>query len=233
MCPSNCHQPTPKEQGEIVATTLNGERVYGMGADGPIKTPTEKPPVAPPVEREVPVVVDWPKGIGADLKPHPVAPQNTEKILDACCGSRMFWFNKRHPDTLYIDNRTMPPTKQTNGATIEVAPDRVMDFRNLDLPDNRFALVVFDPPHIIKRGGKRSYMKEKYGELERASWRDDLRAGFAELFRVLRPDGVLIFKWNETDIPLREVLALTPIQPLFGHRSGKAQKTHWVTFMKL
>jgi hypothetical protein len=144
----------------------------------------------------------------------------------------MFWFDKKHPDTLYIDNRTMPPTKQTNGATITVAPDEVMDFRRLTLADQSFSLVVFDPPHLIKRGGERSWMKEKYGELDRETWRDDIRQGFAELFRVLKDDGVLIFKWNETDIPLSEVLKLTPYRPLFGHRSGKAQKTHWVTFMK-
>lgn len=127
----------------------------------------------------------------------------------------------------------MAPTKQTNGATIEVAPDRVMDFRNLSLPTSSFKMVVFDPPHIIKRGGKRSWMAEKYGELDRKTWKEDIRLGFEQIFRVLRPDGVLIFKWNETDIPLRDILALTPWKPLFGHRSGKAQKTHWVCFMKL
>ncbi len=26
-------------------------------------------------------------------------------ILDACCGGRMMWFNKKHPNVLYIDNR--------------------------------------------------------------------------------------------------------------------------------
>lgn len=155
------------------------------------------------------------------------------KILDVCCGSRMFWFNKKHPDTLYLDNRRMAPTKQTNGATIEVAPDIVMDFRNLNLPASSFKLVVFDPPHILKRAGKDSWMKEKYGELDRKNWKEDIRFGFEQIFRVLRPDGVLIFKWNETDIPLRDILALTPWKPLFGHRSGKAQKTHWVCFMKL
>jgi hypothetical protein len=145
----------------------------------------------------------------------------------------MFWFNKKHPDALYIDNRTMPPVKQTNGATIEVAPDAVMDFRKLDLPDESFKLVVFDPPHILKRGGKRSWMKEKYGELDRKTWKDDLKAGFSELFRVLKPDGVLVFKWSESDILVREILDLTTVPPLFGHRSGKAGKTLWLTFMKL
>jgi hypothetical protein len=73
-----------------------------------------------------------------------------KKILDVCCGIRMFWFDKNHLDALYLDNRTLPPTLQTNGATITVAPDVVMDFRDLKLPDNQFSLAVFDPPHIIK-----------------------------------------------------------------------------------
>lgn len=96
-------------------------------------------------------------------------------ILDVCCGGRMFWFNKRHPNALYLDNRIMSSKKMTNGATLEVAPDMIMNFRKLDLPNNCFALVVFDPPHILKRGGKNSWMKDKYGELDKNTWRDDLR----------------------------------------------------------
>ena len=26
-------------------------------------------------------------------------------ILDACCGSRMFWFDRRHPDVVFMDRR--------------------------------------------------------------------------------------------------------------------------------
>jgi SAM-dependent methyltransferase len=155
-----------------------------------------------------------------------------KKILDVCCGSRMFWFDKKHPEALYLDNRTLAPTLQSNGAIIKVAPDELMDFRKLELPDEHFTLVVFDPPHIIKRGGKRSWMAEKYGELDRKNWPEDIRAGLSECFRVLKPGGILIFKWNETDILLRQVLTLTSYRPLFGHPSGKASKTHWVTFMK-
>lgn len=62
--------------------------------------------------------------------------------------------------------------------------------------------------------------------------RAELRGGFAECFRVLRPGGTLIFKWNEIDVPLREILALTPEKPLYGHKSGKLSKTHWVAFLK-
>lgn len=31
---------------------------------------------------------------------------DNKKILDACCGSRMFWFNKENKNTVYMDNRT-------------------------------------------------------------------------------------------------------------------------------
>jgi len=159
--------------------------------------------------------------------------ENSKKqILDVCCGGRMFWFDKRNPNTLFLDIRIMPPKKMTNGATLEVKPDKVMDFRKLELPDDSFSLVVFDPPHIKKRGGKNSWMADKYGELDKKTWKDDLANGFSECFRVLKTSGVLIFKWSEFDIPLREVLALTPVKPLFGHKSGKQQKTHWVCFMK-
>lgn len=154
-----------------------------------------------------------------------------KKILDVCCGSRMFWFDKQHPDTLYLDNRTMQPTKMSNGATVQVNPDMIMDFRKLALPDNQFSLVVFDPPRALG-AGESSFLTKKYGSLKRGAWQEDLRAGFAECFRVLKPDGILIFKWCEMHIPLKEILLLTPIKPLFGNRSGKASKTHWVCFIK-
>ncbi|MDC9607440.1 hypothetical protein PSI21_21250, partial [Xenorhabdus griffiniae] len=56
--------------------------------------------------------------------------------------------------------------------------------------------------------------------------------GFREAFRVLRPAGTLIFKWNETQIKTSEILALVSQSPLFGHPSGKRANTHWVAFMK-
>ncbi len=49
---------------------------------------------------------------------------------------------------------------------------------------------------------------------------------------MLEPEGILIFKWNETQVPVSELLALTDEKPLFGHKSGKREKTHWITFMK-
>jgi len=150
-------------------------------------------------------------------------------ILDACCGSRMFWFDKNHPNTIYGDFRKEDHLL-CDGRHLEINPDIQMDFRNMPFADGQFKLVVFDPPHLIK-AGKQSWLALKYGKLKN-DWQEDLRKGFKECFRVLATDGVLIFKWNETQIKVSEVLGLTDQKPLFGHISGKRANTHWITFMK-
>lgn len=151
-------------------------------------------------------------------------------VLDACCGGRMFWFDKRHPAAVYMDNRTMPAEKLTNGATFEVKPDVVADFTAMPFADNSFYLVVFDPPHLTN-AGKKGWQAKKYGRLT-GNWRDDLRKGFSECLRVLKPNGTLIFKWNEHNVKVSEILPLCPVKPLFGHASGRQSKTHWITFLK-
>ena len=153
-----------------------------------------------------------------------------KEIVDVCCGSRMFWFDKGNKDVLFVDNRTLETTL-CDGRNLSVNPDFVMDFRNLDLPDSSFSLVVFDPPHMTSLG-ENSWMAKKYGRLNKETWREDISKGFNECFRVLKKNGVLVFKWNEYDIKVSEILSLTPHKPLFGHPSGKLQKTHWIVFMK-
>jgi len=157
-----------------------------------------------------------------------------KKILDACCGSKMFWFDRNDKRVMFIDNRCVEPCvvgKGRNARMFSVAPDIAMDFREMKFSKNTFNLVVFDPPHLI-RAGVKSYMAKKYGQLNSKTWREDLRLGFSECFRVLKTGGTLIFKWNECQIPLKEILALTPARPLFGNRGGKAAKTHWIVFTK-
>jgi SAM-dependent methyltransferase len=158
------------------------------------------------------------------------------RVLDPCCGSRMMWFDRANPDAVFGDQRRETITvtdrshREDGTRTLTVSPDLLMDFRDLPFPDETFRLVAFDPPHLV-RAGPKSWLAAKYGKLS-ADWRDDLRQGFAECFRVLHPDGVLVFKWNETQVKLSEVLALTPHQPLFGHPSGRKGLTHWLVFMK-
>jgi SAM-dependent methyltransferase len=149
----------------------------------------------------------------------------------------MMWFDKNHPLVVYGDQRreTITVTDRSHGKqdgtrTLVIDPDVLMDFRDLPYPDGSFRLVAFDPPHL-ERAGHKSWMAAKYGKLS-DNWRDDLRRGFAECFRVLEPEGVLVFKWNETHVKLRDVLELTPARPLFGQVSGRSGLTHWLVFMK-
>jgi len=148
-------------------------------------------------------------------------------ILDACCGSRMFWFDKVHPAAVFMDNRELE-TELCDGRKLVIRPDVVGDFRAMPFADGSFRLVVFDPPHLLN-AGESSWLVKKYGRLDKNTWRDDLRQGFRECFRVLMPAGVLVFKWNECQVKLREVVKLSPLAPLFGQRSGK---THWLVFIK-
>ena len=156
-------------------------------------------------------------------------PMALQPILDPCCGAKMMWFDKQNQRALFGDVRSESHTL-CDGRALEIKPDLVMDFTALPFDDETFRLVVFDPPHLIYAGEK-SWLRKKYGSLN-AQWRESLRKGFAECFRVLKPEGILIFKWNESQIKIKEVLALTDQKPLFGHPSGRKGLTHWYTFMK-
>jgi hypothetical protein len=147
------------------------------------------------------------------------------------------WFDRQNPDVVFGDRRheTLTVTDRSHGnasgtRTLHIHPDVIIDFRELPYGDGTFKLVAFDPPHIV-RAGPRSWLAARYGKLA-TDWRDDLRRGFAECFRVLEASGVLVFKWNETQIKLKEVLSLTDARPLFGQVSGRRGMTHWLVFMK-
>lgn len=142
-----------------------------------------------------------------------------KRILDVCCGPKLFWFNRKNPDVVFMDKRS-GQIELSDGREVSISPDIVGDFRALPYPDETFSLVVFDPPHLL-RAGKNSWLAAKYGILEK-TWRKDIRQGFAECMRVLKPDGILIFKWSEDQISTADVLKVIPEEPLFGNRRGKA-----------
>lgn len=164
-----------------------------------------------------------------------IALKPTARVLDACCGSKMFWFDRDNPDVVFLDNRreshTLRDKSSTGGSrSLVINPDVVADFTALPFADESFSLVVFDPPHFT-RNGSGGWMAKKYGKLE-GDWREMLKAGFAECFRVLKTDGTLVFKWNENEVPVSQILALTPERPLFGNRCGKNSESHWIVFLK-
>jgi SAM-dependent methyltransferase len=147
-------------------------------------------------------------------------------ILDACCGSKMFWFQKHHKNTVYVDNRKLT-TYLCDGRHLSIQPDILADFQELPFDNETFYHVVFDPPHL-KQAGQNSWLSQKYGVLPR-NWPDMIKNGFNECWRVLKVNGTLVFKWNEEQIPLKEILKLAPDEPLYGN---KRSKTHWIVFFK-
>lgn len=148
------------------------------------------------------------------------------KILDACCGSRMFWFDKNESHTTFMDIRK--ENFEIHGKKVNVHPDVIGDFRYMPFENNTFNLVVFDPPHL-KWAGPNSIMKAQYGQLDKDTWSEDLAKGFEECMRVLKTGGTLIFKWSDCQVNVKEILKVIPFNPLFGQRRGT---THWMTFVK-
>lgn len=160
-----------------------------------------------------------------------------KKILDVTCGSRTIWFDKQHPNAIYCDKRRetykniWKSTNKDSERKCVVDPDILCDFTELPFDDNTFSLVVFDPPHLLKLG-ENAWMVKKYGKLD-DTWPQMIHDGFQECMRVLKPDGTLIFKWSEYDIPAEKLWKAIGQKPLFGHHSGKKSKTFWGCFMKL
>jgi len=156
-------------------------------------------------------------------------------VLDVCCGPKGMWFDKNDERALYLDIRCEDyiidsNAAYPNGGVISISPDVIGDFTDINQPDNTFWHIVFDPPHI-PQNNPTAVITKTYGHLS-GEWKEMLRQGFKECFRVLKPNGTLIFKWNECRIPVKEILALTDKKPLYGHKSGKKMQTHWICFIK-
>lgn len=140
------------------------------------------------------------------------------KIVDLSAGNRAVWYNKRHPDTVYLDIRP------------GVEPDIVCDTRSL--PDlGPVDLFCFDPPHC--NTGKNSDMSKRYGHHTTAEILDTIEKTGKEAHRVAAPNALMALKWNTHDIRLQRVFDLLPDwEPLFGHltKDGSTSKsqTYWV-----
>jgi len=150
-------------------------------------------------------------------------------ILDPASGSRMMYFDKEDQRVLFGDIRQESHVL-CDGRALEIKPAMLMDFAQLPFADGSFKMVVFDPPHLL-RAGPKSWQSAKYGKLN-VDWREMLAKGFTECFRVLDDWGTLVFKWNETQIRVSEILALTDMKPVCGHQSGLRSNTHWIVFLK-
>ena len=170
---------------------------------------------------------------------------NLKCILDATCGGRTIWHNsnKKNPNTLYIDIRKeidpeFARSSHHKNHVFSINPDEIQDFRDLPYDDKTFKLIVWDPPHIIRKDGQKNLtgiIVKKYGALNAETWRSDLKKGFVELWRVLDDHGVLIFKFHDGCVDHEDVLSLFPVDPLFGTTTAKKNHTscRWFCFMKV
>ena len=154
-----------------------------------------------------------------------------KKVLDVCCSVKGMWFDKKDERALFIDKRreTHIDTYPCGTKTNIIDPYIIGDFTDIKQPDNSFWHIVFDPSHISSNS--ESQITKKYGSLQ-GDWKGMLKQGFKECFRVLKPNGTLIFKWSEVQFPVKEILKLTEHKPLYGHKSGKKMNTHWICLIK-
>jgi len=138
-------------------------------------------------------------------------------ILDASAGNRTMWQTPNDNDVIYLDRERK----------LEVKPTIFADNSTTPFLSEIFDTIFYDPPHMY--GDKSSYyiypdtksFKERwqgYGEIPRYYGGDKYKNRMAlivhiynaqkELYRILKNDGLLWLKWNETCIPLKRVLRL-------------------------
>lgn len=141
------------------------------------------------------------------------------KILDLSAGNRAIWYNKNHPETVYLDKRP------------EVSPDIVCDTR--EMPESvgcGYNLICWDPPHM--NCGPNSNMSKVYGYHTTKEILDTVEKTGREAHKISTSDAFMAFKWNNHDIKLERILKLLEPywEPLFGHltKDGPGSQTYWV-----
>lgn len=146
------------------------------------------------------------------------------RILDATCSHRLMWENRNDPETVYMDIRP------------EVAPDIVGDITRAPFAAGTFDLVIFDPPHASL--GVNSTMADRYGVFTDAQIRAAVASGFQEISRVLREDGLCLFKWSDGSYPLGKMVAMRPpaltvlVTQRVSYHNKSGNQCFWVTLVK-
>ena len=161
---------------------------------------------------------------------------NEKFILDACCGMRYMWYNKHHPNTLYIDIRKEEKGFIKDCPEVCIKPDIQADFTDLpkEIKEHKFKLIVWDIPHFKSRKLTGVLLK-KFGSLHPETWPYDVNKGFKELWGILDNYGVLIMKFSDYHVKFDAILDVIPEKPLFYNKNNSkgVSETRWFCFMKI
>jgi len=129
-----------------------------------------------------------------------------------------------------MDIRKEPKGFIKEQPNFEVSPDIIGDYRKTNFKDKQFKHIVWDIPHKIKKDS--GIITKKYGYLGE-NWKEDLTAGFNELWRILDDGGTLCLKFSDLDISIKTLLDLFPIKPLYGTPTKKGVNcSYWFVFVK-
>lgn len=150
-------------------------------------------------------------------------------ILDACCGGRQFWIEKNHKNAVFMDIRSHPKGTIELQPNFCIEPDIIASYLDMPFDDSSFNLVIWDIPHAIHLNG---IIGMKYGQLG-DKWRQELPIGFKQCMRVLKPRGILIFKFNDLSISFKEILTLFDQKPIgFTPTKKGVNNTAFFVFIK-
>jgi DNA modification methylase len=169
-------------------------------------------------------------------------------ILDATAANRTMWINKDVEHIIYMDMEKK----------LTVKPDIFCMNTQSPFRDATFDIIFYDPPHFFNDTGsfysipdKETYLKkwQGYGEIPRYYGGDKYKTQAAlihhvfdaqkEFQRILKPDGLLWLKWNETYITIHTVMHLfenwsellrIPVRLSNPNRTQK--QTYWVCLCK-
>jgi len=168
-------------------------------------------------------------------------------VLDATAGNRCMWDKKENNYIVFID---IEPE-------LSIKPDFIMDCTNTGFPDNSFNIIFFDPPHSYGRTKNTGvHQTPNYEVQKQKGWHIGAYYGFdkfptkraliafihkaqKEFYRIIKPGGVLWFKWSEIHSTLDAMLCLFDKWDLVMkfevayQRRVKGNTTWWVMMMPI